>query len=154
MIDALHDLALQHIRINAHALEHLDRSSFRFFQQTQQDMLRPDIIMSEGLRFLYRSLHHPFGPRRIVRVIRRIFCLLSHDTLDLTGHFLKGEPQGFHRLGCHTFFFMQESEKDMLRTDIILLKILRGILCKLDGLDGPVREMISIIHGCSSRRMR
>ena len=137
----------QFLEVDAHRLDDARASARLVAQEAEQDMLRTDVVMAEPLRLAHAHLHRMLRERRVVRVVRRILLLLLEHVLHLLAHGGELEADGTECLGRDALLFMQEAEQDMLRTDIVLLELLRLILRELDGMDRAIRKS-SLPHAC------
>ena len=146
MVDAVEHLALQGIDVDAHADEQLCRRALRLLEQGEQDVLRADVVVAERLCLLDRPLHDALGARRVVGIVGRVLCVARDHGLDALHDRVKGQSSSLQRREGDTALFVQQAEQDVLRPDIILFELARGVLSELNRLDGAAREMIAIVH--------
>ena len=137
---------LQRLDVDAEILQHIDGVALGLLEQAQQDVLCAHVVVAHLLRFLHRPLHHALGPRRVIGIVRGIVRFARGIVLHACGHFLEVQPRLFQHVGGHAAALMDEAEQNVGCADIVLLQTRSGILRKLYGLDGPVGEMILVVH--------
>ena len=65
---------------------------------------------------------------------------LTDDLDDLAADRLEADPHTFERAGSHTFTFMDQSEEDVLRADVVVVEQPRLFLSEDDDPAGPISK--------------
>src|SRR5439155_8626355 len=80
----LDDLLAHAGQIRAELHEHLRGDAFTFANETEEDVFRPDVVVTELQRLAQLQLQHFLGARREGNVAARGRAALTDDLLDLT----------------------------------------------------------------------
>jgi hypothetical protein len=82
---------------------------------------------------------------------------LADDPGDLRPHLLDRDVERLEHAGGKTLLLAQETEEDVLRTDVVVLQRARFVLSEHDDLPSPLRESLehrldplSVSHGAIS----
>src|SRR5690606_28118927 len=151
----LERLVAYFLAIDAHVGEHLGGNALSFADQSEQEMLGPDIVVAELARFIDGELQHSLGVRseRDLADGERPAGLRHHalhgmaDRVEIEsqiGQDGRGDPLSF----------AEESEEQMLRPDGIVLETARLLARKEDHLADALCELVMHRLGCSSPALR
>ena len=120
--------------------EHLCRDALAFADETEQDVLGADVVVTELQRFAQRQLEHLLGTRCEGDVTGRRRAALTDDLFDLAAHRFERDAERFHRFCSDAFAFVDESEQDVFRPDVAVIEQPRFFLRKNNDPPSPISE--------------
>ncbi len=118
----LDDLLADAVEIGTELDQNLGCYALTLTDETEQDVLGTDVVVSELQRLAQTQLENLLGARCEGDVTGRSLLALADDLLDLAADSLEGDTQRLQRLGCNTFALVNEAEKDVLRADVVVVE--------------------------------
>ena len=103
-------------------------------------MLGTDVVVAKLQRFAQRQLKNFFGARREGDMATGRGATLANDLFDLITNGFKRDAKRFECLGGNTLAFVNQTEQDVLGTDVVVVKQPRFFLCKHNNSAGSVCE--------------
>ena len=126
--------------IGAELHEDLRGDAFAFADQSEQDVLGADVVVTELQRLAQRELEHLLRARRERDVSRRRLAAVTDDLLDLRAHGLERDAERLERLGGDTLTFVDQAEQDVLGPDVVVVEQARFFLRQHHHSPSPVGE--------------
>jgi hypothetical protein len=118
--------------------QHLGGDAFALANETEQDVLGADVVVTKLQRLAQREFEHLLGARSERDVTAGCLLALTDDLFDLFAHRLQRDVQRLERLGRHAFAFVDEAEQDVLGADVVVVESLGLFLCQYEDASGPV----------------
>jgi len=87
--EQLDDLLAHAAEVGAELHEHLGGDTFALTDETEEDVLRADVVVAQLERLAQRELEHLLGPRRERDVARRCLAAVADDLFHLGAHGLE-----------------------------------------------------------------
>ena len=116
------DLRAHLVQVGAKLHEDLRGDAFSLADETQQDVLGPDVVVTELQRFAQGQLENLLRARRERDVTGRRHLALTDDLLDLLAHRLQHDAERLQRLRRDAFTFVDQSEQDVLGSDVVVVE--------------------------------
>jgi hypothetical protein len=138
--EQLDDLLADTGEIGAQLHEHLSSNALALANETEEDVLGADVVVSELQRLAQRQFEDLLGARRERDVPARRRSALTDDLLDLRTHGLEGDPERLERLGGHTLALVDQPEQDVLGADVVVIEKARFLLRQHHDPAGPICE--------------
>src|SRR5207244_1291946 len=126
--------------VGAQLHEDLSGDALALADETEEDVLRADVVVTELERLAQRELEHLLSPRRERDVTAGRRAALADDLLDLVAHGLERDPQRLERLRGDTLALVDEAEEDVLGADVVVVEEPSLFLGQDDDPAGPVGE--------------
>ena len=119
-------------------------------------MLGADVVVSELQRFAERQLEDLLGARRERDMPGRGGLALTDDLLDLLAHALQRDVHRLERLRRDALALVDETQQEVLGTDVIVVEHPRLFLREDDHPSGPVGESFkhAVPPGAHERSVR
>src|SRR4029077_9570293 len=122
-IELFKDLIAGTFDIEFETLQHSGSDAFALSQQSKQNVFGADVRMIKRLRFFACQRQHFFDARRIGNVTYDLGFRPRADLfLHLHADGLKIEPHLLQDVNRHALAKFDESQKQMLRTDVVVVK--------------------------------
>ena len=140
------DLNSQHFQVGPEIHQNLRGNALGFSQQPEQEVLRPNVIVLEAAGLLHRILDDLLGPGRL-----REFTHSNHvgPALDELLHFQADlaeiDIQLPQHIGGHAAALLDQTEENMLRSNILVVESPRLLVGELHHLAGAIGE--GFVHG-------
>ena len=148
-IELLEDFVACPFDIHFQALQDAGRDAFPLSQQTQQNMLGPDIGMVERLGFLAREGEHLFHARRVRDVADHLGFRSGADLFfDFHPHGLQVESHLLQDVDGNALPELDQAEQQMFGPDVVVVEAV-GFLAR-QGQD-LLRSRGEIIHCFAAR---
>jgi hypothetical protein len=106
--------------------------------ETEQDVLRPDVVVAERERLAKGELEDLLRARGEGDLPRRDLVALAHDACDLGAHLLDGDVEALEHAGGETLFLTEQPQQDVLRPDVVVLQRACFVLRENDDLACPL----------------
>src|SRR5487761_1477962 len=110
------------LEVRAKLDKDLGGNAVAFPDQAKQDVLGPDVVVTELQRLTQRKLKHFLRTGGERDVPGRCLLALADDLLDLLPHRLKADPKRLKRLGRNTLALVDEAEQDVLRANVVVIE--------------------------------
>jgi hypothetical protein len=143
--EQLDDLLAHPVEVGAELDQHLARDALALADETEQDVLGPDVVVAELQRLAQAQLQDLLGTRGERDVPARRLLALADDLLDLCPHGLQRDPEALQRLCGDAFPLVDEAEQDVLGPDVVVAEHPGLFLGQDDHTTRPVGE--SFEHG-------
>ena len=134
--DGLADL----VEVGAELLEHLGGDALPFSDQAEEDVLGSDVVVAELERLAQRELEHLLGARRERDVAARSLRALTDDLDDLGTNRLEADAHALETASRDTFTLVDQTKKDVLGSDVVVVEEPRLFLGENDDSSSPVGE--------------
>ena len=108
--------------VGAELHEHLRGDTFALADEAEQDVLGPDVVVTELQRLAQRELEDLLRARRERDVTRRRLAAVADDLLDLGAHGLERDAERLERLGRDTLTLVDQAEQDVLGPDVVVVE--------------------------------
>src|SRR4051794_32790102 len=113
--------------------------------EAEQDVLRADVVVPERQGLAERELQHLLRAGGEGDLAGRDLFPGAHDADDLGAHALHGDVEALEDAGGEALLLTKQTEKDVLRADVVVLQRPRFLLGEDDHLAGSLCE--SLEHG-------
>ncbi len=138
------------MELGAELLEHLGGHAFAFADQTEEDVLGPDVVVAELERLAQRQLEDLLRARRERDVAAGGLRALTDDLDDLLAHRFEADAEALETAGGDTFALVDQTEEDVLGSDVVVVEEPRFFLREHHHSPGPVGEPFK--HSYSPRK--
>src|SRR5262249_30503766 len=138
----LDDLLAHAGQIGAELHEHLCGDAFTLADETEEDVLGADVVVTELQRLAQRQLEHLLGTRREGDVPRGRLPALADDLFDLATDGLERDAERLERLRGDALALVDEAEEDVLGADVVVVQETCFLLSQDDDSAGPVCEAL------------
>ena len=142
----LDDLLPHPVEVGAELHQHLGCDALALPDEPEEDVLGTDVVVPELQRLTQRELEHLLRPRRERDVPRRGLLSLPDDLLHLFAHGVERDAQGLQRLGRDALALVDQPEKDVLGTDVVVVQHPGLLLSQDDDTAGAVGEPLEHAH--------
>jgi hypothetical protein len=102
--------------------------------ETEQDVLRADVVVPERQGLAQRQLQNLLGARRERDLAGGDLVSLADDARNLRTHLLDRDIERLENAGRESLLFTQETEQDVLGSDVVVLQRSRLVLRENDHL--------------------
>ena len=120
--------------------ENLGGNSFAFANESEQDVLGADVVMTQLQCFTQRQFENFFGTRCERNMTRWRRSTLANNFFNLSAYCFERNTQSFQSLRSHSFTFVNESEQDVLCADIAVIQQSGFFLGQHNNTTGPICE--------------
>ena len=108
--------------------------------EPEQDVLGADVVVPERERLAQRQLENLLRARRERNLARGHLVALPDDAGDLGANLFHRDVERLEHTRRETFFLAQQTEQDVLGTDVVVLERARLVLREYDDLAGTLGE--------------
>ncbi len=141
------DLVADLLRIRVEVEQDPCGDAFVLAHEPEQDVLRPDVVVAQGEGLAQRELENLLRARRERDLAGGDLVALADDAGDLRAHLFHRDVERLEDAGSEPFLLTQETEEDVLRTDVVVLERPRLVLCENDDLPCPLGESLEQLPG-------
>ena len=143
-VEFLEDLVARALDIHFEILQHACRHAFALAEQAKQDMLRADVGMVEGARFLAGEREHFFDSRRIGNVTDHFRFWAGADLFfDLHSDGFEVEPHLLEDVDGDALAKLDQPEQKMLGAHVIVVEAIGFLTGESQNL---LRAWSEVIH--------
>src|SRR4029453_15759808 len=125
--------------------------AFPLAHQSEQDVLRADVVVAQLERLSKRELQDLLGPRGERDVPRGRRLALPDDQLDLSPDGVRPNAHARQRQGCDALALADQAEQDVLGADVVVIEQPRLLLGEDHGPASPIREPLEHAPSIGSR---
>src|SRR4051794_16239630 len=141
----LDDLLADPREVGAELDEHLRGDAFSLTDESEEDVLGSDVVVSELQRLAQRQLEDLLGARGERDVTRRRGAAVTDDLFDLCAHGFERDAERFERLRGDALSFVDQAEEDVLGSDVVVVEQARFFLRQDDHSAGSIGKAFE--HG-------
>ncbi|MNC12095.1 hypothetical protein D3C75_598080 [compost metagenome] len=127
------------VETDAQIVQHPGSHAFTLADQAQEYMFSAHVSMAQLARLVHGKLNHLFCPGRIGD-IGRLLLPAANQGFHFVLNLLQAQTQGDQRLGGDAFPFLNQSQQNMLCTDIVVPQPHSFLLCQGQYLLGTLRK--------------
>ena len=138
--EQLDDLLTDPAEVGAELDEDLGGDALTLADQTEQDVLGADVVVTELQRLAEAELEDLLGTRREGDVAAGRRAALTDDLLDLVADRFEADAERFQGLGRDTLAFVNQPEQDVLGADVVVVEQTRFFLRQHHHSSSPVGE--------------
>jgi hypothetical protein len=128
------------VEVGAKLLEHLGGDALPFSDQPEKDVLGSDVVVAELERLAQREFEHLLGTGRERDMTTWSLRALTNDFDDLGANRLEADTHALECASCDTFPLMDQTKKDVLGSDVVVVEEPRLFLGENDNSSSPVGE--------------
>ena len=128
--------------IGAQLHEHLRGNAFAFANEAEEDVLGADVVVTELQRLAQRELEDLLGTGREGDVTGRSRSSVTDDLLDLRANGFERDAERLEGLRRDAFALVDQSEQDVLGTDVVVIEKAGLLLREDDHPSGSVGEAL------------
>ena len=139
------DLMAHLVQVDAERLEHARRDALALAHETQQEVLRADVVVAQATRLVDGQLDDPLGTGRQPHLAQRGLITGTDDELDRDPHLRQVDvhlPQDPRR---HPVGHPHQAQEQVLRPDVAVVEPLRLVLRERQDMPGAVRELVEAV---------
>jgi hypothetical protein len=125
------DLIPHRLGIRAEIEQDPSSDTFVLPHEAEQDVLSPDVIVTERKRLSQRELEHLLRARCERNLAGCDLVALTDDPRDLSAHLFDGDVEGVENLCRSARLLPEEAEQDVLGADVVVVE-LPGLLLRED----------------------
>jgi hypothetical protein len=127
-------------QVGAELDQHLGGHALTLADEAQQDVLCADVVVPELERLAERQLEDLLRAGREGDVAGRRRAALTDDLFDLLANGFQADAQRLERLGRDTLTLVDQTQKDVLGADVVVVEEPGFLLCEHDYTASPVGE--------------
>ena len=143
-IELAEDFAARLVEIDLEILQNLRGDTVTFAQEAEEDVLRADVAVIEGLRFLAGEREHLFHTRRVGNVADHLRLRAGADLLlDLQAHGFEIEAEFGEHVHGDALTELDEAEEQMLRAHVVVVDPIRFLAGERQHL---LRAWSEVVH--------
>ncbi len=150
--EKLYDCGANLLKIGTEIEKHLRSNTLALTDEAEQDMLRAYVVVPQLQSLAKRELEHLLRARSEGDVASRHECSSADKLLDLGMDILERDIERLERLGGDTVLLADQTEQEMLGSDVVLIKQPRLFLGVHDNPAGLLGEAFE--HLCSTSRFQ
>ena len=109
-------------------------------------MFGTDVVVSEAAGLVYRELDHALGARREPDLAHDRAIAAADDELDSRPDLRQFDVHVLENARGHTLALADEPQKQVLRTDVVVVEPLCFVLRESQDFASAVRELVESIH--------
>jgi hypothetical protein len=110
--------------------------------EPEEDVLGPDVVVTEREGLAQRQLEHLLGARRERDLAGGDLVTLADDARHLRAHLFHRDVERLEYAGGETLLLAKEAQKDVLRADVVVLQGSRLVLGENHDLPCPLGESL------------
>ena len=138
-------LAAHSFEVHAKALEHTSGDAFTLADKAEQHVLCADVGMVEAARFVDGEFDHLLRARGETNLATTLLVTAADDEFDGRANFVQLHAEVRQHLRCHAVALADESEQQVLGTDVIVVEALGFLLSERQNTPGSFGELIEAI---------
>ena len=140
------DLVAHLVQVDAQALQDARGDALALADETQQEMLRADVVVAEAAGLVDRQLDHPLGARRQAHLADDGAVPAADDELHRRPHLGQLDVHVLEHARGDALALADETQQEMLRADVVVVEPLRLVLSERQDLARAIRELVESIH--------
>ena len=144
------DLVADLVQVDAQALEHTGGDALALADEPEQQVLRPDVVVTEPARFVDRQLDDALCARRQADLADDRPIATPDDELDGRPDLGQLDVHVLEHARGHALALAHEPEEQVLRPDVVVVEPLRLVLSECQDLARAIRELVESIHPAGS----
>jgi hypothetical protein len=138
--DQPEDLAAEPVRIRTKCPQHLHSDTFTLTDDCQQDMLGPDMVVSQIQGLVQGKLQHLLGARGEGDMAGNGLLALADDLPHLPADAVEGNAHALKGPGGNTFTLADQTQQEVFGTNTIVAQQMCLVLGKDHGLPGTISK--------------
>ena len=140
------DLVADLVEVHAERLEDAGRDALALADETEQQVLRTDVVVAEPPGLVDRQLDDPLRARCQADLADDRAVATPDDELDRCPDLGQLDVHVLEHPGRDTLTLADETEQQVLRADVVVVEPLRLVLRECQDLACPIRELVEPIH--------
>ena len=128
LVQDVDDLGADLVQADAERLEHAGGDALALAHEPEQQVLGADVVVVEPSRLVDRQLDHLLGARGQSDIAGHRAITATDDELDGTAHLVQLDAEIAEHLGRDTLAFADQTEQQVLSTDVVVVEALRFLL--------------------------
>ncbi len=141
------------VQVRAELHQDLGCDALTLADQAQQDVLGPDVVVTELQGLAQRELEYLLGARRERYVPGRGLLALADDLLNLLPHRFQADAQRLQSLGRHALALVDQPQQDVLGADVVVVQHPGLFLSQDHNSPRPVGEPLEHLVAPSRKRL-
>src|SRR5207247_2128468 len=114
--------------------------------QSQEQVLRADVVVSEAARLVDGQLDDALGAGRQADLTDHRAIAAADDELDRRAHLGQLDVHVLEDARRHTLALPDEPEQQVLSADVVVVEPLSLILSQCQDLSRAIRELVESVH--------
>jgi len=144
------DLVADLVQVHAQALQHAGGDALALAHETEQQVLRADVVVTEPSRLVDRELDDALGARRQTDLADDRTITAPDDELDGRSDLGELDVHVLEHARGHALALAHEPEEQVLRPDVVVVEPLRLVLRERQDLACAIGELVESIHSAGS----
>ena len=140
------DLVADLVEIHAQRLEDTGRDALAFADETQEQVLGPDVVMAEASGLVDGQLDDALRSRGETDLAHDGTIASTDDELDRRPDLGQLDVHVLEHARGHTLALADEAQEQMLRADVVVVEPLRLVLSQCQDLARTIRELVESVH--------
>ena len=140
------DLVADLVEVHAERLEDARGDPLALADETEEQVLRADVVVAEASGLVDRQLDDPLGSRRQADLADDRPVAAPDDELDRGPDLGELDVHVLEDARRHALALADEAEEQVLRADVVVVEPLRFVLSKRQDFASAVRELVEAIH--------
>ena len=134
------------VEVDAERLEDAGGDALALADQTEEQVLRADVVVAQPSRLVDRKLDHALGARRQADLADHGSIPAPDDELDRRPHLRQFDVHVLKDARGDALALADEAQEQVLRADVVVVEPLRLVLGECQDLPRPVCELVEAIH--------
>ena len=140
------DLVADLVEIDPERLQDAGGDPLALADESEQQVLRPDVVVAEAARLVDGQLDDPLGARRQPDLADDRPVAPPDDELDRGPDLGQLDVHVLEHARGDALAFTHEAQEQMLRADVVVVEPLRLVLSQGQDLARAIRELVEAIH--------
>ena len=140
------DLVADLVEVHAKRLEDARGDALALADQAEEQVFGPDVVVAEAARLVDGQLDDPLGPRRQPDLANDRTVTPPDDELDGGSDLGQLDVHVLEDARGDTLALADQTEEQVLRTDVVVVEALRLVLGERQYLPCPVGELVEPFH--------
>ena len=143
------------LQVHAQAFQHAGGNALALAHEAQQQVLGADVVMIEATRLVDRQLDDLLRARGQTDLAHDHGLATANDEFDRRANFWQLNAHVAQDPSGDAITLTHEAQKEVLRSDVVVVETLRLFLRERQHLPGALRELVELVrHPWISRRPR
>jgi len=135
------------VQVHAERFEHSCGDALPFADEAEQEVLRADVVVAEASRLVDGQLDDPLGAGSEADLADDRSVTPADDELDGSADLGQLDVHVLEDTRSHALALTDESQEEVLRTDVVVIEALCLVLGERENLAGAVGELVEPVHG-------
>ena len=135
------------VQVDTERLQDAGGDAFTLADETQQQVLRADVVVAEPASLVDGQLDDTLGARGQADLAHHGAVTTADDELDRRAHLWQLDIHVLEDTRSDALSLPDQAEKEMFRADVVVVEALRLILSERQDLACAIGELVEPVHG-------